>query len=188
MISQEASDLALAIQLTVKLVMSNETPTREQIEQEARRVLQMLHAGKQAIEVTEAELVRQVEARCNIFVPTGSFLQDAKGHVEWLTQRRGQVEWNFWERYRRWLEEVEDLQPAAIRRLDETTSEVLRFLEDPKRSGPWDRRGMVVGQVQSGKTANYIGLISKAADAGEATMPQGTLDEGGLVAIGTTAA
>lgn len=166
MISQAASDLALAIQLTVKLVMSNETPTREQIEQEARRVLQMLHAGKQAIEVTEEELVRQVEARCNIFVPTGSFLQDAKGHVEWLTQRRGQIEWNFWERYRRWLEEVEDLQPAAIRRLDETTSEVLRFLEDPKRSGPWDRRGMVVGQVQSGKTANYIGLISKAADAG----------------------
>ena len=28
------------------------------------------------------------------------------------------------------------------------------------------RKGMVVGNVQSGKTANYIGLISKAADAG----------------------
>ena len=32
--------------------------------------------------------------------------------------------------------------------------------------GPWDRRGMVVGHVQSGKTANYTGLICKAADAG----------------------
>ena len=39
-------------------------------------------------------------------------------------------------------------------------------LEDPRRPGPWDRRGMVVGQVQSGKTANYTGLICKAADAG----------------------
>ena len=29
-----------------------------------------------------------------------------------------------------------------------------------------DRRGLVVGQVQSGKTAHYTGLICKAADAG----------------------
>ena len=42
----------------------------------------------------------------------------------------------------------------------------MRLLEDPERSGPWDRRGLVVGHVQSGKTANYTGLICKAADAG----------------------
>ena len=39
-------------------------------------------------------------------------------------------------------------------------------LDDPKRDGSWDRRGLVVGEVQSGKTANYTGLICKAADAG----------------------
>ena len=32
--------------------------------------------------------------------------------------------------------------------------------------GSWDRRGLVVGHVQSGKTGNYTGLICKAADAG----------------------
>src|SRR5262245_52844815 len=42
----------------------------------------------------------------------------------------------------------------------------LERLEDPRRPGPWDRRGMVVGDVQSGKTSNYSGLICKAADAG----------------------
>jgi hypothetical protein len=50
--------------------------------------------------------------------------------------------------------------------MDELTSEILGYLEDPTRSGSWDRRGIVVGQVQSGKTANYTGLICKAADAG----------------------
>ena len=40
------------------------------------------------------------------------------------------------------------------------------MLEDPTRDGPWDRRGLVVGHVQSGKTGNYTGLICKAADAG----------------------
>ena len=39
-------------------------------------------------------------------------------------------------------------------------------IEDPNREGAWDRRGLVMGNVQSGKTATYTGLICKAADAG----------------------
>ena len=39
-------------------------------------------------------------------------------------------------------------------------------IENPQRDGRWDRRGLVVGHVQSGKTANYAGLVNKAADAG----------------------
>ena len=54
----------------------------------------------------------------------------------------------------------------VVWRLDETTDQVLRKLENPARPGRWRRDGLVVGQVQSGKTANYIGLICKAADAG----------------------
>ena len=41
-----------------------------------------------------------------------------------------------------------------------------RRLEDPDRSGMWDQTGPVMGHVQSGKTANFCGLICKAADAG----------------------
>jgi hypothetical protein len=159
-------DLALAIQLTLKLARVKDAPTTAEIRSQAQRVLQMLRLGGQALDVDEDQLVREVEARCNVFVASGSVLQDAKNHIEWLALRRGQIEWRFWERYHRWLEEVQDLEPNAVKRLDETTSDVLRLLEDPKRAGPWDRRGMVVGQVQSGKTGQYIGLISKAADAG----------------------
>lgn len=49
---------------------------------------------------------------------------------------------------------------------DEVTDRVLDRLGDPNNTNPWSRRGMVVGHVQSGKTANYTGLICKAADAG----------------------
>ena len=44
--------------------------------------------------------------------------------------------------------------------------ELLGLLNDPTVKGRWDRRGLVVGNVQSGKTANYIGLATLAADAG----------------------
>ena len=51
-------------------------------------------------------------------------------------------------------------------KLDEVTDRTLGLLGNPREDGPWDRRGMVVGHVQSGKTANYTGLVCKAADAG----------------------
>jgi hypothetical protein len=50
--------------------------------------------------------------------------------------------------------------------LDRVTDEILDHLENPKKDGRWSRKGLVVGHVQSGKTANYTGLITKAADAG----------------------
>jgi len=50
--------------------------------------------------------------------------------------------------------------------MNSITDQILDHLENPKKDGSWKRKGMVVGHVQSGKTANYIGLISKAADSG----------------------
>jgi len=58
------------------------------------------------------------------------------------------------------------MPPTVVSNLDELTDMILERLEDPQRDPPWDRRGMVVGSVQSGKTANYTGLICKAVDAG----------------------
>ena len=58
------------------------------------------------------------------------------------------------------------MPPNVVDVMDQVTERVLGHCENPSRDGPWDRRGMVVGQVQSGKTGNYTGLICKAADAG----------------------
>jgi hypothetical protein len=55
----------------------------------------------------------------------------------------------------------------AFEDLNESTDEILSLLEDPiRRKGNWKTRGMVVGDVQSGKTSHYIGLITKAIDSG----------------------
>jgi hypothetical protein len=45
-------------------------------------------------------------------------------------------------------------------------SKILGLLQDPTSKDAWSRRGLVIGHVQSGKTANYMGVIAKAADAG----------------------
>ena len=112
------------------------------------------------------ELIREVESRVVIWQERSTSLEDRTGHQDWLAEDSGGIDWRFWDRYRRFLEQVELLPPAVISRLDDSTDRVLAKLESPRRAGAWDRRGLVVGQVQSGKTGHYTALACKAADAG----------------------
>ena len=50
--------------------------------------------------------------------------------------------------------------------LDWATSAVVANLSDPIQVPQYQAKGLVVGHVQSGKTANFTGVIAKAADAG----------------------
>ena len=111
-------------------------------------------------------ITRAVESRVVVWQEAAKSLHDAKGHIEWLPEAKATRGWEFWNRYRRYMTEVADLPIQVVWRTGETTDDILQKLEDPLRTGPWDRRGLVVGEVQSGKTANYLGLICKAADAG----------------------
>jgi Z1 domain len=83
-----------------------------------------------------------------------------------LPPARAEVEWPFWDGYRRYLTEVKLMPVSAVDCLDDATDRVLGQVEIPSRDGVWRRNGLVTAQVQSAKTDNYIGLACKAADAG----------------------
>ncbi|MEW7277872.1 Z1 domain-containing protein [Aquimarina sp. 2201CG1-2-11] len=72
----------------------------------------------------------------------------------------------FWRRYRDYLTDEKKFPHKVVSRLDELTDNILDRLADPNVYDQFDKRGLIVGHVQSGKTSNYIGLINKAADAG----------------------
>lgn len=75
--------------------------------------------------------------------------------------------WPFWNRYKYYLEHQKGFEPAAIQGVDDMTDKILdRFFNPQKTDVVLSKKGLVVGQVQSGKTANYTGLICKAADTG----------------------
>lgn len=112
------------------------------------------------------QLIRDLQAAYTVTVGEAGALDGGGDHAEWLPERRKDIQWNLWMRYMRYLQEAKGFPPPVVNRLDDVTDQILQRMEDPKRSGGWDRRGMVVGHVQSGKTANYTGLICKAADAG----------------------
>ncbi|MBZ9991401.1 Z1 domain-containing protein [Mesorhizobium sp. BH1-1-5] len=71
----------------------------------------------------------------------------------------------FMQRYLEKLQEASWPQ-ESIDQLEESTARILESMENPERPGSWDWRGLVVGDVQSGKTASYAGVVNRAADAG----------------------
>ena len=58
------------------------------------------------------------------------------------------------------------LSPGSLEKIDIESESILRRLHDPRDPHSWNTKGLVLGNIQSGKTANYSALIAKAADAG----------------------
>lgn len=87
---------------------------------------------------------------------------------DWYTSFEPEEEF-FWNRYRSHLINREHLDINSVNKLEsETLTNLMNCLGNPndKIEGKRLRRGLVIGDVQSGKTATYGGLICKAADAG----------------------
>jgi len=128
-------------------------------------------------DVSKEELVDEIredlEQRHSVTVNIDGvgILEDGTGHQQWFNADTNaglerEIEWHCWDHYQKYLTQGKGWPPETVRSLDKFSSMILQRLEDPERNGAWQRRGMVVGNVQSGKTANYTGLITKAIDAG----------------------
>ncbi|MER1959215.1 MAG: Z1 domain-containing protein [Solibacillus sp.] len=72
----------------------------------------------------------------------------------------------YWPRYDRYLKEVKEWERETRTAIDVSTNEILKSIGNPNSTEDFDVRGLVLGYVQSGKTANFTGLINKAFDVG----------------------
>ncbi|WP_343303067.1 Z1 domain-containing protein [Chitinophaga niabensis] len=140
------------------------------------RVVRALNAGIKGAEVfygkenldallNRLALQATLESKHIVSNPEHQIFENQKPEHEWVKERKGQIVWNFWNAYKKYLDE-KGLAATTITKLDHLTDDILNRIGDPLKPGIWDKRGMIVGDVQSGKTSNYIGLINKAADAG----------------------
>lgn len=122
-------------------------------------ICKLLKLGEQA--------TSRISARIPIAKSFGSAILIANEHEEWYTpqqkQRRGSFYWSHYERY---LRDQGGWDEAGTASLDESTDKVLRCISDPEREDAFAVRGLVVGYVQSGKTANFTAVIAKALDSG----------------------
>ena len=159
-------DMAVGMcQLALSVVQGGQQQplTREQIAEKAAEVVAM-PTFSNAVDLEK--LVARLEEIFTVWSNDPRALGSDDDHVPWLSGRRGEIDWRFWNRYKLFLIQKQKLEAAAVTNVEKLVDEVLGRLEEPARPGPWDRRGLVMGNVQSGKTGAYTGLVCKAADAG----------------------
>jgi hypothetical protein len=84
----------------------------------------------------------------------------------WYAQARRDEGSLYWTTYKNYLLTVRRWRGDSIERLEDATTSVVERLSDPRRPQAYQAKGLVVGYVQSGKTAHFTGVIAKAIDAG----------------------
>ena len=119
-------------------------------------------------ELNRETLIRKIEELYRIRQDDYRIIEKDERRIPWLNEKRSQINFEngFWGRYRDYLGDEKNFAPDTINKLDRLTDKILDSLFDPTKNVQIDKKGLVVGQVQSGKTSNYTGLICKAADSG----------------------
>lgn len=84
----------------------------------------------------------------------------------WLDEIRNKIEWKMYDRYERYLLKKKRWSWETVQSIKETSDIVLDHIKNPKSKGFFGSKGLVMGDIQSGKTANYTAVINKAIDAG----------------------
>ncbi|MGW3657519.1 Z1 domain-containing protein [Streptomyces sp. NPDC005151] len=89
----------------------------------------------------------------------------SKDFTSWYSRDAAAARSFYWNSYEQLLRR-KGWSDAAVSSLDEASHAVVERLSDPTRTEAYGARGLVVGYVQSGKTANFTGVTAKAIDAG----------------------
>lgn len=150
------------IKATVHLWLGDEIVTPDEIAHQVETAITVM-----APHLTEeqAAIIRfEVESERTVKMDPGNVIV-SEGHEPWLEKRASSIDWTRWTAYRTLLS-GKGITPSVLDSMHLRNSKILDLAGDPEKLGDWKRRGLVIGDVQSGKTSNYIALFNKAADAG----------------------
>ena len=152
----------IANSLISGLANMTEAPAREQVEEKAKQMAAIFgYTGDLRNVINEAMI--SIDTRMGAGV---SLVDIAAKHDDQWVHKREDIARTYANGYENFLLE-EGWAPRMVQSLSDVTTRILGHLQDPVSEGnTWNRRGLVIGHVQSGKTANYTGLVAKAADAG----------------------
>ena len=119
-------------------------------------------------ELTDEDFERvanEIKSEFSIHLDVGTLIEEKK-HEKWFLDKKRVLDMKYWERYKRYLLLDKKFSTRVVNTMDDILDTLTDLLGDPDRDIKYNRRGLIIGDVQSGKTANYIGLMCKAADAG----------------------
>ncbi len=96
---------------------------------------------------------------------TGIILGEDNNHYNsWFDDKMKDENNYHWNIYREYIEN--EFNPSSIYEIELTSKQILNACADPSSKLQSNRLGMLIGDVQSGKTANIAAITSRALDSG----------------------
>lgn len=133
------------------------------------QVLELANRSRILVQVSDEEFeqaIKNIHSNMSITMDEGVLIKGDEEYVEWYDSRRAEIELKFWNRYKEYLTLKKGWSEAVVNTIDKVSNDIVALLGDPKAKGVWKRRGLVIGDVQSGKTANFTAICNKATDVG----------------------
>jgi hypothetical protein len=138
-----------------------------------------------------AEVSKEYKQREGVSMPHVSMLEK-EDNDKWFEAIQDKKElFVHWNRYHDFLGTQKGFSDDTLGSMEDDIKRTVSHFANPQSLGKVAKKGLVVGDVQSGKTANYIGLINMAVDVGYRTIvllagltedlriqTQGRVDEG----------
>lgn len=149
----------------VSSFLAGEPEIKEQIIDEKIAELRCLPTFSNLSDVETENVRAEIKSEFSIKLDQGSLIQE-KGHEKWFLDKKPLLDMKYWERYKKYLLNDKGFSVKVVNTMDDILDKLTDLLGDPIRDVAYSRRGLIIGDVQSGKTANYLGLICKAVDVG----------------------
>ena len=168
MVSDKIDNLTRMVDSLIQLNNSDKNLDDEAVDGYIKTVVAM--SGAECSNEELAALKRNIQYKYQIYtVPGQSILADYE-QENWYSDRKSEITPRFWNRYKNYLIDQKHFSPNVVSTLGEDTldQKLMNYILDPKADykSPVLKRGLIIGDVQSGKTSTYIGFLCKAADAG----------------------
>ena len=144
-----------------QIVLSDQTIDEQILEEHVNKFGDMYNLSENEKE----EVIKELQVRMAIKMDSGVVIKE-KNHTPWYNYAKRTIKSTFHNRYRLFLMKENGFSKQVVDKLDSVTDEIMDLIGDPKSQNGFSRKGLVIGDVQSGKTSTYISLINKAADAG----------------------
>jgi len=147
------------------ILYEEDFPTREEIHEEIIRVFNNFRNKYDFTEQQLFELANEIYDMENIQGTQGG-VGVTSGKQPWVDKIKNRKT-AFADAYKEYLVHGTNIPSSTISNIFNETETILDYLADPQISNTLIlKKGLVMGDVQSGKTANYLALINKAVDAG----------------------
>ena len=129
-------------------------------------ILPILHPNIKISADDYEKIFRTIRGKITVQMSGTDAVVESGKHQKWLDSVRADVDWFFWTRYEKYLRLDKKWSPVLTAALNTTSDNILDLTGKPNSARNFSRRGLIIGEVQSGKTATYTALCAKAADVG----------------------